>query len=97
MNFNRQYVDLIEDHKTYLKGLQSNTVLLVEPGETFRFRSDLFAYLRYKRIPSKLWMPIIVINGIKDHTNFSEDMGGTSLIIPDISAIDALIAKHKRK
>ncbi|CAH0448045.1 hypothetical protein SM033_00221 [Vibrio phage vB_VpaM_sm033] len=97
MYFDRQYVDLIEDHKTYLKGLKSNTVLLVEPGDTFRFRTDLFAYLRYKGIPSKLWVPVIVINDLRDGTSFTEDLGNKSLIIPDISSVDLMLEKHKRK
>lgn len=97
MYFSKEFVDLVEDHAAYLNGLTSTTILLVAPGDTYKYRTDLFTYLKSKQIPSKLWVPIIAMNKIRDPQNFNEEWAGKNLRVPNASAIDVLIAKHKRK
>lgn len=57
--------------------------LPVEPGEAYRFRGDLYAFLRYKGYPAYSFFPTLLVNEALEHpTDFDETIN-MLMIIPE--------------
>ncbi|UKZ10911.1 hypothetical protein CZP2022_188 [Vibrio phage C-ZP2022] len=95
--FEKDFISLVEDHSSYLRGLATTTTITVEPISTYRYRSDFFGYLRSKGITPKLWIPILIINRMRDPQNFNDSWKNAVLLVPSEQEIDKLITSYKRK
>lgn len=95
--FSKRFVDLIEDHASYLTTHSSSTVLFVEPIDTIKYRADIYDFFRSRKIPTILWVPIIVVNKIRDPQNFNESWSNKEIIVPEVSVVRDLLQTSKRK
>lgn len=95
--FGKQFVDLMEDHAGFLAKHSSSTLMFVEPIDTIKYRADIYEFFRSRKLPTILWIPIIVVNKIRDPQNFDEQWANKELIIPSRSVVNDLYQSNKRK
>ena len=84
--------NVLEDHLTYLKGLDSTTVINVEPIVAYKYEFDLYSLLFYYDIPMHLHWLVMRLNGFTSPTEATADI--TSLLIPDSTVVDQIRQSH---
>lgn len=68
--FDTKFLELIESHLTYLRGLETNMVLPVSSLNSEKYRGDFFGLLADMNVPKDHWHITMRVNDYKSSADF---------------------------
>lgn len=90
--YDLSFRNVLEDHLTYLKNLESTTVLAIEPIIAYKYKFDLYSLLFHYNIPMHLHWLVMRLNDFLSPTEATSEL--TSLLIPNSSVIEQIRQSH---
>lgn len=85
--------NVLEDHLSYLRALQSTVRRAVSPGEAYRFEYDLFGLLKIYGVEAHLHWVVMRLNNYTSPDEFRADV--TELLVPDATVVDRIRQSHQ--
>lgn len=86
--YKQNFLNVLEDHMTYLRGLKSTTRQEVEPIDVVRYQADLFGLLGKLGIKPELHWIVMRMSNIVSPAKVPDDL--SYVIIPDEAEINRL-------
>lgn len=90
--FEEGFMQVIETHLTYLKGLSTNRPYTFSAQVADKYHGDFYGLLDYFQIPKKYHHVTMLINGLMSSSDYGYEK--TSIILPDYNELELLKAVY---
>lgn len=91
--YSAAFRNVLEDHMVYLRNHPQTSPLLVDPGESYQWRNDLFGLLSARAIPAHFHWMIMRLNNYTSPTQFIPNT--VALLCPNFSIVEKIRQSHK--
>lgn len=86
--YDPDFRNVLEDHITYLKLVQTTTTREIPPGYAARYRGNFYMFLQSQGIQQYMHWVIMRMNDMTSPTQFDESM--TTYLIPDVTTLSQI-------
>lgn len=95
--FNKNFLEMLESHLTYLKNLPKNQIMTVTEHQCYKFEGDFYGLLNDLNVQKFLHYPILRMNGYQHSSDFKETIA--SILVPEAEEIirlkNLLVTKNR--
>jgi hypothetical protein len=88
-----EFLNMVESHFTYLRGLERTATISVKEGDAYRFEGDFHGLLNFLRVPKQYHLVITTFNGLRHPADYDKD--NLLISIPPLEEIDLLKAVYE--
>jgi hypothetical protein len=88
-----EFLNMVESHFTYLRGLKKTATLSIKEGDAYRFEGDFHGLLNYLGVPKQYHLVITTFNGLRHPAEYDKDR--LIIMIPPVDEIDLLKAVYE--
>lgn len=88
-----EFLNMVESHFTYLRGLNNTTVVNIPEGDAYRFEGDFHGLLKSIGIAKQYHLLITTFNGLRHPSDYNRDR--LVISVPPLDEIDLLKAIYE--